>query len=68
MKYLKTYESIYNFKVGDRVWSTAFEKFYTINSITDCCLVIEDEDGNLGEFLKKGFIPEIEYNLNKYNL
>jgi hypothetical protein len=68
MKYIKTYEEKYNFKVGEYVWSTAFNKLYKLVNQTDNTLWIEDEDGNQAEFLKKDFIPEIEYKQLKYNL
>jgi len=68
MKYLKTYEDKYQFKIGEYVWSTAFNKMYKVVDITDRTLWIEDDNGYRAEFLKKDFIPEIDYNMSKYNL
>jgi hypothetical protein len=68
MKYLKTYEEKYQFKIGEYVWSTAFNKKYKVIAINDKTLWIENEDGHRAEFLKKDFIPEIDYNISKYNL
>jgi len=62
------YNFKYNFVIGDNVWSTAFKKFYKVVDIDDSCLWIEDEFGNITNFLKKDFIPEIEYNASQYNI
>ena len=64
----KIFESNYNYKIGERVWSTAFEKFYKVIDFSDRYIRIEGEYGNQGDFLIKDFIPEIEYNANKYNI
>lgn len=75
MKYIKRFEDIKNepeigdkvlFKIGDYVISPLGR--FKIVDITDYTLWVENEDGYQAEFLKKGLIPEIEYNRNKYNL
>ena len=70
MKYIKKYESTdEKFRVGEYVWSKAFNKKFKIVGITDRYLMIEDEEGNRAEFSDKhNFIPEIEYDASKYNL
>ncbi len=53
---------------GEYVYSFAFKKIYKIVSTTDREIRIVDKNGFVGDFLIKDFIPEIEYQSNKYNL
>jgi hypothetical protein len=54
---------------GEKVYSIAFKKMYTILEVTDDNTIwIVDKSGNSAEWLIKDFIPEIEYTTNKFNL
>ena len=55
-------------EIGDNVWSIGFKKLYKVVGITGRCFEIEDDNGNIAEFFKKGFISETEYNANKYKV
>ena len=81
MKYIKTYENFSRtplvisnnkkrFKVGEYAIMVPFNnQRVKILEVTDHGTIwIENEDGNQAEFLIKDFIPEIEYQSNKYNL
>ncbi len=71
MKYIKKFENNKNkerFKVGEyAIMLASNNKRVKILDVTDHSIWI-DYDGNPMEFLKKGFIPELEYDTNKYNL
>jgi len=58
----------YKFVIGEYVWSIAFKKLYKVVDIDNRCLWVENENGYVTDFLKNGFIPEIEYNKQKYNI
>ena len=70
MKYLRTFEKDkYEFKIGEYViWPPFKYRRVKVVGISECCLIIEDEYGYRGEFLKKDFIPETDYYAQKYNL
>jgi len=65
----KIFENKERFKVGEYAICIPFKKLYKIIEVTDNNTIwIEDEDGHQAEFLIKDFVPEIEYDANKYNL
>lgn len=82
MKYIKTLEGFSEklnaevlknkkrFKIGEYAIMIPFNnKRVKILEVTDNSTIwIEDEDGHQAEFLIKDFIPEVEYNANKYNV
>ncbi len=62
------FENKERFKVGEYAIMIPFNnKKVKIIGVTDHTLWIED-NGYEAEFLIKDFIPEIEYNVKKYNL
>lgn len=73
MKHLRTYENITNkekFKVGEYAICIPFNIRVKILEVTDQDTIwIENEDGHVAEFLiNKDFVPELEFNANKYNI
>ena len=71
---LKKFENFRNinkdkFKIGEyAIWKPFDNERVKILDVTDNTIIIEDKNGNIGEWLIKDFIPEIDFLQKTYNL
>ena len=66
MKYLKYFEN--KIKKGDKAYWKVFDEIVDVLDVDGTIITIKDKNGIIGDWLIKDFIPEIEYEKNKYNL